>query len=284
MTGGPFQTPAMTTAVPILRPKTLDDLRAEIDAIDDSLHDLLMGRAALASDIARLKAASGAGPLFRPGREAAVVRRILARHRGPFPAASVVRIWREVMSSVLRLQGGSRDVCKVVAVQDAAYELARDHFGTGAAVKAVASAATAIRAVAARRATVAVLPWPSSKDDAWWPPLCKPGAARVVAAVPALSAPTALVVALQPPEPSGDDRSLIGFVPRETFSPQVLHNSLARGGFKGRLLARKKNAALFDVEGFVADGDPRLKALGDRPATVIGAYAAALETLSNGAA
>src|SRR5437879_4340389 len=97
MTGHPIKTPAMSTAVRTLRRATLDDLRAEIDAIDDSLHDLLMRRAGLAGDIARLKAtapAGASGPLFRPGREAAIVRRILARHKGPFPPAALVRIWR----------------------------------------------------------------------------------------------------------------------------------------------------------------------------------------------
>lgn len=272
--------PAMTTAVPILRLKTLDDLRAEIDAIDDSLHDLLMRRAGLAADIAGLKTASGSGVLFRPGREAAVVRRILARHRGPFPAASVVRIWREVIAGVLRLQG----VCKVVAVESAAYELARDHFGTGASVKALASPRAAIAAVRSKRATVAVLPWPKAgerrwrREPPWWLALCKAGVPRVVAAIPALAEPQALAVALQPPEESGDDRSLIGFVSRETFSPQILHKSLTRSGFKSRLVAHRKNAALFDVAGFVAEDDVRLKTVGPQRATVIGAYATPFRT------
>ena len=65
----------MTTAVRTLRRATLEDLRVEIDAIDDSLHDLLMHRAGLAADIARLKNAGLGrdGAFFRPGREARVI-------------------------------------------------------------------------------------------------------------------------------------------------------------------------------------------------------------------
>jgi chorismate mutase-like protein len=273
MTGGPFQTPDMNTAAPLLRPKTLDDLRVEIDAIDDSLHDLLMRRAGLAADVARLKASTGPGPLFRPGREAAVVRRILARHKGPFPPSAIARIWREVMSGMLGLQGGAKASFKVVTADETTSALAGDHFGTGASVKAVASPLTAIRAVATRRATVAVLPWPKTSDSRWWIALCKPKAPRIVAAAPALALPQALVVALQSPEPSGDDRSLIGCVSRGTFSPQIFLKSLTRHGLKGRLIARDKKAALFEVDGFVAENDMRLKAIDGVQATVIGVYA-----------
>src|SRR5690242_16970871 len=115
MTGAQSRPRTMTTAVRTLSRATLEDLRAEIDAIDDSLHDLLMRRASLASEIARLKngGASPAdstgkrgrkrdqGAFFRPGREASVVRRILGRHQGPFPASALVRIWREVMGGLL---------------------------------------------------------------------------------------------------------------------------------------------------------------------------------------
>ena len=211
MTGHPIKTPAMSTAVRTLRRATLDDLRAEIDAIDDSLHDLLMRRAGLAGDIARLKAKApvgASGPLFRPGREAAIVRRILARHKGPFPPAALVRIWREVIGALLRLQGP----LTVATAATGLNELARDHFGTVATVRAQATPFAAIRAVSAARATVAVVPWPATSDSErpWWLALAKTpsgknGAPRVVAALPALGRgkqPLALAVAMMAPEPS----------------------------------------------------------------------------------
>lgn len=55
MTGPQILIPPMSTAVRTLRRATLEDLRAEIDAIDRSLHHFLMRRAGLAADIARLK-------------------------------------------------------------------------------------------------------------------------------------------------------------------------------------------------------------------------------------
>lgn len=277
MTGHPIKTPAMSTAVPTLRRATLDDLRADIDAIDDSLHDLLMRRAGLAADIARLKngaakpsaKASKNGPFFRPGREAAIVRRILARHKGPFPPAALVRIWREVIGALLRLQGP----LNVATAGAGLNELARDHFGTVATVRAQATPFAAIRAVSAARATVAVVPWPapSTSERPWWLALAKPNAPRVVAALPALSSsgrPLALTVAAMAPEPSGNDRSLIAIASSKKISQPVL----TRAGFKGRIVARADGGALLAVDGFVAENDARLKTLAV-PGFVIGAYA-----------
>lgn len=271
MTGHPIKTPAMSTAVRTLRRATLDDLRAEIDAIDDSLHDLLMRRAGLAADIARLKAKTPGdrSPFFRPGREAAIVRRILARHKGPFPPAALVRIWREVIGALLRLQGP----LTVATAATGLNELARDHFGTVATVRAQATPFAAIRAVSAARATVAVVPWPAKSDSErpWWLALAKANAPRVVAALPAFGSsekPEALAVAAMAPEPSGKDRSLIAIA----SSKKISQTFLTRAGFKGRIVARADGGTLLAVEGFVAKSDARLKAL-MAPAVVIGAYA-----------
>ncbi|HYZ32124.1 MAG TPA: chorismate mutase, partial [Crenalkalicoccus sp.] len=57
-------------------------LRAEIDTLDDALHDLLMRRAGVVARLAASRA-KGDAPALRPGREAAVLRRLLARHAGP---------------------------------------------------------------------------------------------------------------------------------------------------------------------------------------------------------
>ena len=76
---------------------TLDDLRREIDEIDDEMHDLLMRRTTVVDAIGALKKSDGV-PAIRPGREATILRRLITRHEGKFPRALVVRIWREILS------------------------------------------------------------------------------------------------------------------------------------------------------------------------------------------
>jgi len=82
----------------------LDDLRGEIDEIDTALHDLIMRRAAIVENIAAAKGEQTASGM-RPAREAEILRRLVARHSGPFPRASLVRIWREIISAVTAMQG-----------------------------------------------------------------------------------------------------------------------------------------------------------------------------------
>ena len=75
-------------------------LRDQIDAIDGELLRLINERAGLAHRIGEIKQ----GNIYRPEREAQVLRRIAERNPGPLPAAAAQRIVREVMSACLALE------------------------------------------------------------------------------------------------------------------------------------------------------------------------------------
>ena len=85
---------------PDLSSPDLASLRAEIDSIDDAVHDLLMRRAALSARMAASRVKNDSFP-YRPGREAGILRRLLARHHPPLPAGTMVRIWREIIAASL---------------------------------------------------------------------------------------------------------------------------------------------------------------------------------------
>ncbi len=90
----------------------LHRIRADIDAIDRQIQDLLNRRAVCAQQVAEVKraeltAAAGAtGELsfYRPEREAQVLRAVMERNPGPLPAAEVAHIFREIMSACLALE------------------------------------------------------------------------------------------------------------------------------------------------------------------------------------
>jgi chorismate mutase/prephenate dehydratase len=185
-------------------------LRGEIDALDDALHDLVMRRAAVVARLAASRVKGTAVSPLRPGREAAILRRLLARHSGPLPPAVLVRLWREILGSSSALQGGF--AVAVPAGNAALAEAARTHFGPLAALGREPDAAAALAAVAAGRAQAAVLPVPAAAGGgAWWAALEDPRP-RVVARLPFFAAgpaPEALLVSSDGPDPSGDDRSLL---------------------------------------------------------------------------
>ena len=82
----------------------LDETRARIDRLDDSLLDLLAERAALVDAVAAAKRAQGLQHFRDPERERRVLDRLCERGAGRFPQTSIRAVFREVMSACLSLQ------------------------------------------------------------------------------------------------------------------------------------------------------------------------------------
>ena len=276
-------------------PEGLAALRAELDTLDEALHDLVMRRAEVVAKVAALRV-KGAVPL-RPGREAAILRRLLARHRGPFPASSLVRLWRELIGGMTALQRPLRVAVGGAGGDAACLAAAREHFGAVAPMRHYPSSAQAIREVSVGLAVAAVLPVPREDEtprEAWWTALLHKDDPRihVVARLPFWAkrpegAPMvqALVASAAAPDPSGDDRSLLGLELTLETSRARLGADLAAAGFEAGAVILRRDAgdtvahALVDVAGFVGDADPRLQALTSvlRPPVVLGAYAIPVE-------
>src|SRR6185437_16436698 len=153
----------MSTASP-----TLADLRRRIDELDDALQDVLIARAAVVENIAKLKQREATPPI-RPGREAQIIRRLLARHRGAFPKPMLVRLWRELLAGTIAIQ---LDVQVAVYAPESApglWDLARDHYGSHSGMSGFRSTGEVVRAVASGRATVGILPAiGQGNGEAWW--------------------------------------------------------------------------------------------------------------------
>jgi len=82
-------------------PDDISKHRAEIDALDEKIVDLLNARAARAAAIGKLKADGGA---YRPEREAEVLRRIAGANRGPLANEALVRLFTEIISACRSLE------------------------------------------------------------------------------------------------------------------------------------------------------------------------------------
>lgn len=271
-----------------MRPEPeLARLRAEIDRIDDRLVDLLVERLAVVERIAAAKGDRQRGSLaMRPAREAAILRRLLARAAGCFPTAPLVRMWRELLAATTRLQ--TPFAVAVWAPPEAAgvWDLARDQFGSQTPFERAVSAARALRRASEGPARIAVLPMPEEGSD-WWPALLEPAHLRLaaIARLPFVEAgPAAAALALAPlePEPSADDLSLVILETPASTSRTRLAETLERGRlaprWRGVVRDDTRVLHLVEVEGFHPRGAPFLPSLlgglGDqlRAATVIGAY------------
>ncbi len=143
--------------------KRLEALRARIDALDEKIQDLLNRRARLAQAIAKLKENDAHASFYRPEREAEVLRRVLARNRGPLPDEEVARLFREIMSACLALESRLRVAFlgpEGTFTQEAAYK----HFGHSVDAVPLAAIDEVFREVEAGGAEFGVVPIENSTE------------------------------------------------------------------------------------------------------------------------
>lgn len=199
------------------------DIRRNIDAMDGEMHALLMRRGEL---IAMLQQAKGVGEpggtlAMRPAREAQMLRRLVARHEGAFPLASLERIWREIIGSFTQLQAPFK-VLMTGADEAVLAEYGRHYFSVTTPIAFAADADAVIAAIGEDAGVVGVIV--DDEDHAarsgrpWWATLAlQPGnPAHAVARYPFLKLPgsdavwqrPALVLSRAPIEPSGEDVTL----------------------------------------------------------------------------
>jgi chorismate mutase / prephenate dehydratase len=258
----------MSTASP-----TLADLRRRIDELDDALHDVLIERAAVVEGVRRLKQREATAPL-RPGREAQILRRLLARHSGSFPKAILVRLWRELLAGSLAIQADLHVAVYAPEKGAGLWDLARDHYGSHTAMSGFRSTGEVLRALADGRATLGVLPVPGrSEVEPWWRFLAagEAPAAHIIARLPfgadgnARSDDNdAFVIGAIEPEESGDDRSLFVIETDADISRTRLLGALGNAGLPVSVIAatdaeRGATTLLVEFDGWITGEDARLK-------------------------
>ncbi len=242
---------------------SLDKLRQDIDRIDRRIHELLVERSGVVAAIGRAKRPDGV--FIRPGRHANVLRRLAARHSGPFPLLALLRVWNEIIGPMTGLQGPLS-----MAVAEGLDDTAREFYGSYTPTALLADPAAVLDRVAAGAATVGVLPLPGP-GPRWWPLLAERPALRVVARLPFLGdAQPALVVARMAPEASGHDHSVVAD-PRP--APEVpAAAALRRAGLVAVGPLDAAEPAVLAVEGFLAPDDPRRYELEAAGLAVLGGY------------
>ncbi|MCX8500419.1 MAG: chorismate mutase [Alphaproteobacteria bacterium] len=205
---------------------TLAALRDEIDAIDREIHALIERRAAIAPKVI---AAKGGAPIWRPAREAQVLRtRLAAAQGGLFSPLCLLGIWTQLMTGMTSIEV---DFCFGIirSTVEKITPTIRNHFGALPRLVPYDSANAVLGQTAH---AITILPWPEPNlDDKWWPLLtqeefkaCKIGFALPFLPSHESQAPVALVAKILLEE-SGDDFSLL-ILPRGRLADW--HRSAAR--------------------------------------------------------
>jgi chorismate mutase len=164
-------------------PPSLDELRKEIDTIDEGMHRLLMQRGDIIDRLIRVKQTQEVGSAFRPAREADMMRRLVQRHRGILPLDTVESIWRVIISTFTYVQAPFSVHADISIGESTMRDSARFHFGFTVPYASHFSAAAAVEAVAKSKGDLALVSATSSRSP-WWIALEASGAPKIIARLP----------------------------------------------------------------------------------------------------
>jgi chorismate mutase len=257
------------------RERTLEEVRADIDSIDNAIQDLLIQRTDLVEEVRSIK--RDLRVKIQPSREAGIIYRLIERHHGPFPKRDLVAIWRILICATLSFEGPFSVAVHVPAADEGGcWDLARDHFGPCTPMSRHASVRSVIEAVRRQEAIVGVLPLPRHDDaDPWWRHIVTshPEAPKIIARLPfaglageRAGASESLVICPVTVAPTGRDRSFLAAELDSRLGLDQFSKRLREAGFDSAFatLWREQEQPkgwlyLAEVEGWVGADDPRLQ-------------------------
>lgn len=195
----------MTTPAPDM---SLEEIRRDIDAIDDAMLDLMIRRLGATEQVRNRKRNDGslsASP-FRPAREAQMLRRLIGHGKGKIDPQLVVRLWRVILSSSIREQAPVTLHVEKAMSQDLKIRMELEQHFCGLMVESHRDVADAISALSANRGDLAIVRTESGWADAL------PRETGIIGTLPVLKScamPHLLILGHVEPAPSGDDETIL---------------------------------------------------------------------------
>ncbi len=246
-------------------PQDIADLRKDIDRVDEALLGLIADRLELAKAVRDAKSGTR---VWRPSREESLIRRLAERAQHTSPHL-VSRIWAELVSASLALQGPIKLHIALEGDAVEVWSLVRDRFGAAIPALSYPTASSALAAAYADPEGVAVLSAPGGMNT-WWSALCSDGAMpdmHVLAGLPRVGPdvwPKAVAVSSVDFEPLPTDTLLIAMA-----NTEPLHAL----GIKATLRAEAGHRKLVTVENGLSEDQIAALKTGDPEARIIGCLA-----------
>jgi chorismate mutase len=164
---------------------SLDDLRAEIDRIDENMHRLLMERGEIIDRLIAVKHTQETGSAFRPAREADMMRRLAQRHHGILPLDTVEGIWRVIIATFTHVQAPFSVHADLSAGDALMRDTTRFHFGFTVPFVPHIGASGVVAAVSASKGDLGLVPaFAAANSGDWWTALEFDSAPKVIARLP----------------------------------------------------------------------------------------------------
>lgn len=243
-------------------PLSMGKIRTEIDRVDNALLDLIAERMELAQAV---RAAKSGVDVWRPSREESMIRDLAAKAASISPEL-VSRIWAELTSASLSLQGPINLHISLAIDTLSARILVRDRFGGAIPSFTYPTESTALAEAYADPEGVAILPAPGGMNN-WWTALGPKGAAsemHILAALPRIGNwqwPQAVAVSKAECLPSSSDQTLLYIEPGDISALRSMDSILSQAGLDADLRAEVEGKYLYSVNEYFDVEDVRFISL-----------------------
>ena len=280
---------------------SLEDLRKQIDQVDEELLALFHKRMEFVKKVGVLKTQKGdAGCLIRPGREATMMRKLVTAGNAVFSSGIIYSVWRAIIAGSTQQEAPFSLSIYNADESKTAYWLAREYFGADTSCRFHHNVLPLVHEVASAKTIVGILPLSVHKGRPWWVELLglpnRPSIFAILPFVGKLPFESEPVVALAhvPVEPTGQDITLAVVEDSKSISRESIQQHFAKNGINSRDILKHEEGSgvnirrfqLFLCEGCYAQESPEIKTVvqslnmlntADSPIKihVIGQYAAA---------
>lgn len=237
----------------------LAELRDRIDAVDAQLHSLLIERSAVIDALIDVKGTSRTGAAFRPGREADMMRRLVARHEGALPLAAIEHIWREIITTFTCMQSPFAVAIDSSGKPDRMRDLARFYFGFSVDLVSVPDAASVVAHVSATGDLGIVACQQDPAVGAWWRGLEESSGPQIMSLLPFIAIPErpadlpAFVISPGLADPTPAEIRVIAVTVSGAFTPPKEFTVLASANEEGRTRILLAAASSYGMDEIAAE-------------------------------
>ena len=143
----------------------IDKLRKQIDKIDFQILDLLKKRSKIAENIGKEKKSNN---LFRPERQANILRNILKKNGNNLNPSYILSFWRSIFLSQIDVQGGIKLLLSN-NIANSYIKTIYDYFSHDIEIITMNNTSKALEKVYNGKNILTILPYPSyNKGAQWW--------------------------------------------------------------------------------------------------------------------
>ena len=223
-------------------------IRKKIDRIDNKIHDLIMTRAELVSDVVKEKRSENFKDIviYRPAREHEILVRLIKRHKGNISIISLISIWRNLISTYISIQGE----LKLIFTNNID-NIVNSHFTSEIKKIKKNNSTSCLKGLIENKAHIAILPFPNKYND-WWSKLNNFKGVNIVGSLSEgfYGETSALILSKQKIEYSSNNVALYT-LKINSKNTKVYSEFISSKGYNlicKKLLSAKKSIILFSIK------------------------------------